>query len=70
MNYEQRREVVLNSNDGNHINGDAPDHFEQVSVMVKCPTCGDDAPEQDIKSTGECQHCVEDFYRKNFTEGK
>ena len=44
--------------------------YSKTEEMVKCPTCGDLAPEGDIKATGECKTCVEDFYRKNYASGK
>lgn len=44
--------------------------YSKTEEMVKCPTCGDLAPKKYIDATGECQICVEDFYQKNYREGK
>ena len=70
MDFQQRKDLVNSVNSGNHINADAPTDHVQAIIVVECPTCGDLAPEGDIKATGECKNCVSDFYQKNYREGK
>ena len=70
MNHQERQHIVNTTNNGNHINADAPTYHADTIIVVECPTCGDLAPEGDIKATGECKTCVEDFYRKNYASGK
>ena len=70
MDFQQRKDLVNSVNSGNHIAQDAPTYHAETIIVVECPTCGDLAPEGDIKATGECKTCVEDFYRKNYASGK
>lgn len=70
MNYFERSSVINSTNDGNHINRPPDDISHDEVEMCACPTCGDQTTKRDVEVTGECPNCVEDFYRKNFTEGK
>lgn len=69
MNHQERQHIVNTTNNGNHINADAPTYHAETIIVVECPTCGDLAPEKYIKATGQCENCVNDFYQTNYPLG-
>lgn len=69
MNYHERQTMINGQNDGNHINADREVSRETEGELFECVTCKDKVSKVD-PMTGDCEICIDDFYRKNFKEGK
>ena len=68
-NYYINHSAISSLGDGNHINQPPEDSVCESVEMDKCPTCGEQAPANDIKNNGECDSCMDKFYQE-YLEGK
>jgi len=64
MNYHDRQEIINKYNNGNSVNGDAPEVY--YPPEDECPDCGELGDKYYIKRNGICEDC----FHKEYKEGR
>lgn len=64
--YHYNKSVIINHNDGNHINGDPPEN-DVDNKTVYCGYCGG---EQQDPTKKFCDYCEQDEFIRNYLRGE
>jgi len=63
MNFHKRDEIIKGYNEGNHVNGDAPDRSAYEELEDECPECGTFGQKSYIKRNGICEACFQEQFK-------
>lgn len=61
--YFNNKEIINQYNDGNHVNGDAPNRYDEPEPEDECPECGTLGLKSYIKANGLCEACFQEQFK-------